>query len=69
MSVQQKQSEALQKLQNVRNLLDQVDAEMAEAILILEQDGAYSEFQDCDGVNLLREQVGELEELVRDYVN
>ncbi len=66
---QSKQQEALAKLQAARALLDQVDALVAAATEVLEVEGAYTEHGVGDVCSVVRDSIGELEELVHDYVN
>lgn len=68
-NVQSKKQEALAKLQAARALLDQVDALMAQAEEVLEVEGGYTEHGVGDVTGVVRDSIGELEELVRDYVN
>jgi len=68
-NVQSKKQEALAKLQAARALLDQVGALMADATEVLETVGAYTEHGVTDVCGVVRDSIGELEELVNDYVN
>lgn len=64
-----RKQQALAKLAVARTLLDTVQALMAEAELILVEDGAYQREGAGDVCGAVRDEIGELEGDVNDYVN
>ncbi len=67
--MQQQQNAALAKLQQARTLLDTVEGLIASAVLTLEEDGGYSEHEGSDTLAAVRDEIAELELLVKEYVN
>lgn len=68
-SMKQQQAAALAALQAARDALQVVDDKLATATCILETDGAYMQHDIGDVCGVVRDAIGEMEDLVRQYVN